>query len=88
MRTRIFVLLLVGFTLAVPASAAAHAPTATVALDYRLDLDRATRSIPGLAVAILVVSVLSATASRTLLAVALFAGAAAAATSVVREERA
>jgi hypothetical protein len=53
MRTRIFVLLLVGFTLAVPASAAAHARTTTVALDYRLNLDRATRSIPGLSVAIL-----------------------------------
>jgi hypothetical protein len=53
MRTRIFVLLLVGVTLAVPASASAHARTTTVALDYRLNLDRATRSIPGVSVAIL-----------------------------------
>jgi hypothetical protein len=53
MRTRIIVLLLVGITLAAPASASAHARTTTVALDYRLDLDRATRSIPGVSVAIL-----------------------------------
>jgi len=53
MRTRIIVLLLVGFTLAVPASASAHARSATVALDYRLVLDRSTRSIHGVSVAIL-----------------------------------
>jgi hypothetical protein len=53
MRTRIIVLLLVGFTLAAPASASAHARTTTVALDYRLNLDRTTRSIPGVSVKIL-----------------------------------
>jgi hypothetical protein len=53
MRTRIIVLLLAGFTLAAPASASAHARSTTVALDYRLELDRATRSIPGVSVAIL-----------------------------------
>jgi hypothetical protein len=53
MRTRVIVLLLVGFTLAAPASASAHARTTTVALDYRLKLDRATRSIPNVSVAIL-----------------------------------
>jgi hypothetical protein len=39
--------------LAVPASASAHARTPTVALDYRLVLDRATRSLPGVSVGIL-----------------------------------
>jgi hypothetical protein len=53
MRTRIIVLLLTGTTLAVPASASAHARSATVALDYRLALDRSTRSIPSLSVSIL-----------------------------------
>jgi hypothetical protein len=53
MRTRIIVLLLASITLAAPASASAHARTTTVALDYRLNLDRATRSIPGVSVAIL-----------------------------------
>src|SRR5512147_2502940 len=53
MRTRIIVLLLAGITLAAPASASAHARTTTVALDYRLNLDRATQSIPGVTVAIL-----------------------------------
>ena len=53
MRTRIIVLLVAGFTLAAPASAFAHARTTTVALDYRLKLDRTTRSIPGVSVAIL-----------------------------------
>jgi hypothetical protein len=52
MRTRAIVLLLVGFTLAAPASASAHARTTTVALDYRLNLDRKMRSIPGVSVAI------------------------------------
>src|SRR4051794_27053583 len=36
MRTRFIVLLLIGATLAAPASASAHARSATVALDYRL----------------------------------------------------
>src|SRR5260221_3860247 len=53
MRTRIIVLLLVGFTLGAPASASAHARTTTVALDYRLRLDRITRSLPGVSVTIL-----------------------------------
>src|SRR5436305_12918636 len=53
LRTRIIVLLLVGVALAAPASASAHARSATVALDYRLKLDRSTRSIPGVSVAIL-----------------------------------
>jgi hypothetical protein len=53
MRTRIIVLLLAGFTLAAPASASAHARSTTVALDYRLNLDRATRAIPGVSVKIL-----------------------------------
>jgi hypothetical protein len=53
MRTRIIVLLLVVATLAVPASASAHARSATVALDYRLKLDRATRSLPAVSVGIL-----------------------------------
>jgi len=52
MRTRIIVLLVVA-TLAVPASASAHARSATVALDYRLKLDRSTRSLPAVSVAIL-----------------------------------
>src|SRR4051812_13832124 len=53
MRTRIIVLLLVVATLAVPAGASAHARSATVALDYRLKLDRSTRSLPAVSVAIL-----------------------------------
>ncbi len=40
-------------TLAVPAGASAHPKAATVALDYRLVLDRATRSLPGVSVRIL-----------------------------------
>src|SRR5579885_3256331 len=40
-------------TLAVPAGAAAHSRTTTVALDYRLVLDRATRALPELHVSIL-----------------------------------
>ena len=39
--------------LAVPASASAHARTPTVALDYRLVLDRTSRTLPGVDVAIL-----------------------------------
>jgi hypothetical protein len=53
MRTRIIVLLAIGVTLAVPASASAHARSATVALDYRLVLDRSTRSVHGVSVSIL-----------------------------------
>jgi len=53
MRTRIIVLLLAGFTLAAPASASAHARSTTVALDYRLELDRTARSIPGVSVTVL-----------------------------------
>ena len=53
MRTRITVLLFAGFVLAAPASASAHARSATVALDYRLRLDRATRSISGVSIKIL-----------------------------------
>jgi hypothetical protein len=53
MRTRIIVLLLVVATLAVPAGASAHARSATVALDYRLKLDRSTRSLRAVSVAIL-----------------------------------
>jgi hypothetical protein len=53
MRTRIIVLLLVGVALAAPASASAHARSTTVALDYRLELDRSTRSLPSVSVAIL-----------------------------------
>jgi hypothetical protein len=52
-RRRYVVLLLAGFTLAVPASASAHARTATVALDYRLVLRRATKQLPGVSVSIL-----------------------------------
>jgi len=40
-------------TLAVPASASAHPKSATVALDYRLVLDQATRVLPGVSVRIL-----------------------------------
>jgi hypothetical protein len=53
MRTRFIVLLLIGATLAVPASASAHAKSATVALDYRLEIDRATRSLAPVSVTIL-----------------------------------
>lgn len=45
--------LLVCLTLAVPASASAHARSATVALDYRLVLDRASLRLPGVDVGIL-----------------------------------
>ena len=45
--------LLACVALAVPASASAHARTSTVALDYRLILDEASRSLPGVDVAIL-----------------------------------
>ena len=40
-------------TLAVPAGASAHPKAATVALDYRLVLDAATRALPGVSVRIL-----------------------------------
>jgi hypothetical protein len=39
--------------LALPATAAAHGRTATIALDYRLALDQSTRSLPGVHVRIL-----------------------------------
>ena len=39
--------------LALPATAAAHGRTATIALDYRLALDRSTRDLPGVHVRIL-----------------------------------
>ncbi len=45
--------LLACVALAAPASASAHARTSTVALDYRLVLDVASRSLPGVDVAIL-----------------------------------
>src|SRR6476659_8041669 len=53
MRTRFIVLLSIGAALAVPASASAHAKSATVALDYRLEIDRATRSLAPVSVTIL-----------------------------------
>lgn len=46
-------LLLACVTLALPARASAHPRSATVALDYKLVLDRATTTIPGVTVAIL-----------------------------------
>jgi hypothetical protein len=52
-RRRIVVLLVVGLPLAVPAEASAHGRATTVALDYRLQLDRASRSLPGVSVSIL-----------------------------------
>jgi len=52
-RTGIAVLICVCATLAAPAVASAHARSATVALDYRLVLDRAATSIPGVHVSIL-----------------------------------
>jgi hypothetical protein len=45
--------LLVCVALAVPASAAAHSRAPAVALDYRLILDSATKSLPGVSVSIL-----------------------------------
>jgi len=53
MKTSIIVLLLAGITLAAPAGAAAHGRSQTIALDYRLVLDRTTRSLHGVSVAIL-----------------------------------
>jgi hypothetical protein len=53
MKTSIIVLLLAGITLAAPAGAAAHGRSQTIALDYRLVLDRATRSLHGVSIAIL-----------------------------------
>jgi hypothetical protein len=50
---RLIVPLLAVVTLAVPASASAHPKSATVALDYRLVLDHATRALPNVAVRIL-----------------------------------
>jgi hypothetical protein len=53
MRKRYVAPLLVCVSLAVPASASAHARTPAVALDYRLVLDSATKSLPGVSVSIL-----------------------------------
>ncbi|HEX3805893.1 MAG TPA: hypothetical protein VHV52_03840 [Gaiellaceae bacterium] len=53
MKRGTIVLLLACVTLALPARASAHARSATVALDYRLVLDRETRSLPGVTVGIL-----------------------------------
>lgn len=53
MSKRLVALFLAFITLVVPAGASAHARTATVALDYRLVLDRTTRALPGVAVRIL-----------------------------------
>lgn len=53
MRTGFAVLMCACATLAAPAAASAHARSATVALDYRLVLDHAATSIPGVHVAIL-----------------------------------
>ena len=53
MSKRLVAPILAFLTLATPAGASAHAKSATVALDYRLVLDRATRALPGVAVRIL-----------------------------------
>ena len=50
---RLLAPLLAFVTLAVPASAAAHPKSATVALDYRLVIDHATRALPYVTVRIL-----------------------------------
>ena len=50
---RLLAPLLAFVTLAVPASASAHPKSATVALDYRLVLDHATRALPNVTVRIL-----------------------------------
>ncbi len=52
-RKRLLAPLLALAALAVPASASAHPKSATVALDYRLVLDHATRVLPGVKVRIL-----------------------------------
>lgn len=53
MRKRYVALLLACASLVAPASASAHARTATVALDYRLVLDSSSRELPGVSIAIL-----------------------------------
>lgn len=53
MRKRTVAPLLACLTLAIPASASAHAKTPTVALDYRLILDQQSRTLHGATVAIL-----------------------------------
>lgn len=53
MKRRYVVLLVAGLVLAAPAGASAHGRAATVALDYRLVLDAATRALPGVSVSIL-----------------------------------
>jgi len=52
-RRRFVVPVVACITLAAPAAAAAHARSPTVALDYRLVLDDATRTLPGIGVDIL-----------------------------------
>jgi hypothetical protein len=52
-KRRYVVLLVAGLVLAAPAGASAHGRSATVALDYRLVLDQATRALPGVSVSIL-----------------------------------
>jgi hypothetical protein len=52
-RKRLVAPFLACVTLAAPASASAHAKSPTVALDYRLILDRATHGLPGVSVGIL-----------------------------------
>ena len=53
MRKRYVAPLLACVSLVVPASASAHARSATVALDYRLVLDASTKGLAGVSVAIL-----------------------------------
>ena len=53
MKRRYVVVLATGLALAAPAGASAHARAATVALDYRLVLDSATRALSGVSVSIL-----------------------------------
>lgn len=53
MKRRYVVLLVAGLVLAAPAGASAHGRAATVALDYRLVLDHATRALPDVSVSIL-----------------------------------
>ncbi len=53
MKRRLVAPMVALLTLAVPAGASAHPRAATVALDYRLGLDRATRTLAGVSVRIL-----------------------------------
>jgi hypothetical protein len=52
-KRRYVVLLVAGLVLAAPAGASAHGRSATVALDYRLVLDDASRALPGVSASIL-----------------------------------